>query len=291
MKISGFTIIRNAVLNDYPIVQAIKSILPIVDEMVVLVGNSEDDTKKLVESIGDPKIKIFESEWDNSLTKGGQVLAVETDKAFRLIDPESTWAFYIQADEMVHEKYYESIAKSCEKYKNNKEVQGLLFDYVHFYGSYKYIGDSRKWYQHEVRIIRNDKSISSYKDAQGFRIGKTKLNVKHSGAAVYHYGWVKTPQKMDQKIKNVSVYWAEGADEAVNNMPSEDHFNYEDFDSLSLFTGTHPLVMKEKIEAHNFDPVFDLKKKNFSRKDKLLYWIEKHFGRRLFTFRNYKVIR
>jgi len=37
MKISGFTIIRNAVMNDYPVLEAIQSILPVVDEMVVLV--------------------------------------------------------------------------------------------------------------------------------------------------------------------------------------------------------------------------------------------------------------
>lgn len=103
MKISGFTIIRNAVINDYPIVEAIRSILPVVDEMIILVGNSDDDTIGLMQSINDPKIKIHHSVWDASLRTGGSVLAVETNKAFQLIDPESDWAFYIQGDEAVHE--------------------------------------------------------------------------------------------------------------------------------------------------------------------------------------------
>ncbi|MFN3665039.1 MAG: glycosyltransferase family 2 protein, partial [Sediminibacterium sp.] len=73
MKISGFTIIRNAVINDYPIVEAIKSILPVVDEMIILVGNSDDDTLGLMQSIGDPKIKIHHSVWDPNLRSGGSV--------------------------------------------------------------------------------------------------------------------------------------------------------------------------------------------------------------------------
>ena len=108
MKISGFTIVRNAVLYDYPIVEAITSILPVVDEMIVLIGNSEDNTEELIRSIQSDKIKIHHSIWDENLKKGGVVLAIETDKAFQLISPESDWAFYIQADEVIHEKYHDN---------------------------------------------------------------------------------------------------------------------------------------------------------------------------------------
>src|SRR5688572_20166319 len=127
MTISGFTIIRNAIVNDYPIVEAITSILPIVDEMIVLVGDSSDATMELVKSIDSPKIRISESIWDSSLRKGGEVLAVETDKAFKLINPESTWAFYIQADEAVHENYLPAIREACIRYKDDPRVEGLLF--------------------------------------------------------------------------------------------------------------------------------------------------------------------
>src|SRR3954464_14246390 len=199
MKISGFTIIKNAIINDYPIAEAISSILPAVDEMIVLVGDSSDDTKKLVQSISSEKIKIYDSVWDSSLRKGGEVLAVETDKAFQLIDKESTWAFYIQADEVVHEKYLPAITEACKTHQDDLRVEGLLFNYLHFYGTYDYIGDSRSWYDKEIRIIRNDKKINAYKDAQGFRAGSRKLNVKAIDAEIFHYGWVKSPQQMKRK--------------------------------------------------------------------------------------------
>ena len=289
MKISGFTIIKNAVTNDYPIVEAIRSVLPVVDEMIVLVGDCTDDTVQLIESINDPKIKIHHSVWDKALRSGGNVLAVETNKAFHLIDPESTWAFYIQADEVIHEKYYATIKKGCEKYKDNNKVEGLLFKYVHFYGTYDYVGDSRKWYGHEVRIIRNDKKIQSFKDAQGFRVGERKLHVKPVEACVYHYGWVKSPEQMMRKHKNLKAFWSdEKGTEEFLKLP--DYFDFNEFDSLEKFAGTHPSVMQHRIQLKNWNLELDISKKKFSPKKRFLYWFEKKTGIRPFVFRNYKVI-
>lgn len=290
MKISGFTIIKNAVLNDYPIVEAITSILPVVDEMIVLVGDCEDDTEALIRAINNPKIKIHHSIWDKSLREGGRVLAVETDKAFNLIDTASDWAFYIQADEVVHEKYHEAILEGCRKYKDDKKVKGLLFKYLHFYGTFDYVGHTRKWYSHEVRIIRNDKSITAYRDAQGFRIGKAKLPVKPLDAFIYHYGWVKSPKQMKQKMKNVSRFWSPDTEEWRNYIKSEDVFNFDEFDSLQKFSGTHPNVMKQRVEDQYWKVDIDISKTNFSFKDKVLYFIEKRTGKRLFDFRNYRIV-
>jgi len=294
LKISGFTIIRNAVINDYPVVEAIMSILPVVDEMLVSVGKSDDDTLALIRSIPSGKIRIVESEWDLSLRAGGKVLAVETDKALRQISPDTDWAFYIQGDEVVHEKYHSAILESCERYADDLAVEGLIFDYLHFYGTYDYVGDSRKWYRREIRIIRNENKlsgpqISAFRDAQGFRKGHTKLNVKHSGAAVYHYGWVKSPAQMKTKMKNVSRFWNDDK-EWKKILQSEDFFNYEEFDSIKLFDGTHPAVMNDRIGKQTWKVQLDTSRKKFRLKDALLYWYEKKTGRRLFEFRNYRLI-
>lgn len=290
MKISGFTIIRNAVMNDYPIVEAIRSILPVVDEMIVLIGDSADDTIALIESIGDEKIKIHHSVWDMSLRSGGKVLAVETNKAFQLIDPSSDWAFYIQGDEVVHEQYHSAIKNACLAFKDDKKTEGLLFKYLHFYGTYDYVGDSRQWYDHEVRVIRNNKKIQAYKDAQGFRIGNEKLWVKPVDAYVYHYGWVKSPEQMMKKRKHVSQYWHDDT-EIASILADPDFWNYNDFDSLQRFTGTHPEVMQERIRQKNWQVTLDISKKKFSFKDKLLYHFEKLTGIRLFDFKNYRILK
>jgi hypothetical protein len=277
-------------VNDFPIVEAIKSILPVVDEMIVLIGDSTDATIALIESIGDPKIKIHHSVWDKNLRKGGVVLAVETDKAFQYIDASFDWAFYIQGDEVVHEKYHPAIIEACHKYKTDDAVQGLLFNYKHFFGTYDYVGDSRKWYAHEVRIIRNNKKITAYRDAQGFRIGKTKLPVAAINAAIYHYGWVKSPEQMRKKQKESSVFWHDDT-QMEKIISSPDYYDFSGFDSLEKFTDTHPIVMKERIIQKNWAIDLDISKKKFSLKNLILYYFEKWTGIRPFDFRNYKIIR
>ena len=290
MKITGVTIIKDAIKNDYPIVEAITSILPLVDEMLVSIGQSDDGTEDLIKSINSKKIKIFYSQWDLSLRKGGVVLAEETNKALMHVSNDTDWVFYIQGDEVLHEKYYENILTAAKKYFNNPKVLGLLFDFVHFYATYNYVGDSRRWYNKEVRIIRHNKNIQAYKDAQGFRLSNKKIEVKQIDACINHYGWVKSPTQMIAKQKNVSQFWNEDTDEWRNYLEIEDLYNFNDFDSLVKFTGTHPVVMEKRVKAQQWTLDIDISKKKFTLKEKLLYWFEKKTGVRLFDFKNYKKI-
>lgn len=240
MKVSGFTIARNVINYDYPIVESITSILPLCDEFVVAVGKSEDDTMRLMRMVSNEKFKIIETEWDDSLREGGRVLAIETDKAFAAVSPDSDWAFYLQADEVIHEKVHEKIREALHKYKDDPEVEGLLFNYLHFYGSFDYIGDSRRWYRKEIRVIKNNKIISSYKDAQGFRKNGAKLKVKEVDATVYHYGWVKTPAAQQAKQQSFHKMWHD--DEWMKkNIPETPEFDYSKIDSLQHFNGTPPV--------------------------------------------------
>lgn len=291
MKICGFTFVRNAVKYGYPVVESITSILPIVDEFIVSVGKCDDGTFQLIESIGSPKIKIVHSVWDDSLKEGGQVLAAETDKALAHIAAEYDWAFYLQADEVVHEKYFDIIIAAAIKYAANQNVEGLLFKYVHFYGSYDYTGDSRRWYNHEIRMIKNNGNIISYKDAQGFRTKQNKkLAVKRIDATIYHYGWVRHPQKHLEKLYNFYSLW-NGDQYNVPLLTDKDQFDFlNDADSLALFKDTHPAVMQKRIADQNWQASFDVRRKRFSAKDRLLYSIEKLTGKRLFEYRNYRVI-
>jgi len=290
MFVSGFTIAKNAIKYDYPIVEAINSILPICDEFVVAVGKSDDDTLNLIKSINSPKIRIIETIWDDSLRKGGRVLAVETNKAFSAISENSDWGFYIQADEIVHEKYLDSIYNSMKSNLNNKNVDGLLFDYKHFYGSYDYIGESYRWYRKEIRIIRNNKNIYSYLDAQGFRKNDNqKLSVKAANAEIYHYGWVKHPKHQQLKQEEFNKLWHD--DEWIKqNIKITDEFDYSEVDSLDVFKETHPSVMIERINKSNWKFEYDISKKNYSTKEKIKRFIEKVSGQRIGEYKNYILI-
>ena len=287
MKISGFTIVRNAIKFDYPVVESIRSVLPLCDEMIVAVGKSDDDTLQLIRAIQSPKIKIIETVWDERIRKGGKLLAVETDKAFAAIAPDSDWAFYIQADEVLHEKYIPALKEAMQNWKDDKRVEGLLFHYTHFYGSYDYVADSRKWYRKEIRVIRNDKKISSWLDAISFRKEGSKLNVKPVDAHIYHYGWVKPPAAQQEKQKSFHKMWHDDEWMKKHIAPSVE-FDYSDIDSLARFPGTHPDVMQERIRSKNWKVELDISLKKFSLKGRLLYLFEKITGWRIGEYRNYR---
>jgi hypothetical protein len=291
MKICGFTFVRNAVKYGYPVVESVSSILPIVDKFIISVGNCDDGTLQLIESIVSPKIKIVHSVWDETLREGGRVLAAETNKALEYVPPEYDWAFYLQADEVVHEKNLNTIVKAATKYADDKKVEGLLFKYVHFYSTYDYVGDSRRWYGHEIRLLKNNGNISSYRDAQGFRTKQNKkLGVKKIDAEIYHYGWVRHPHKQLEKLTNFYSLW-EGREYLPSVLTEKDQFDFlKDADSLALFKGTHPAVMQKRVAAQNWQADFDIRRKNFSPKDRLLYRIEKLTGKRLFDYKNYRIV-
>lgn len=288
MFVSGFTFIRNAVKLDYPVKEAILSILPLVDEMVVAVGNSEDTTRELIASLG-PKIKIIDTAWDDTLREGGKVLADETNKALEAVNPKADWCFYIQGDECVHEKYHPEIQSKLLQYKDDKHVDGLLFDYAHFYGSYDYLGDSRTWYRKEIRIIKNDNAITSYRDAQGFRKAGKKLQVKPIDAEIYHYGWVRHPKYQMAKLREANKLWHDD-DYIDKKFDASKDFDYSEIDSIKPFEGTHPAVMQKRISEMNWSFDKDPKAKTFGLKLKFLYGIEKLTGWRVGEYRNYKII-
>lgn len=287
MKVSGFTVIRNGILMGYPVIQSIKSLLPLVDEFVVGIGQSDDATKEMILALNDPKIRVFDSFWDTSKTKGGLVLSEKTNEA--LDQCKYDWCFYIQADEVLHETDLPMLWKTMERYEKDTRVQGLLFKYVHFYGSYETIATSRKWYRNEVRVVRRSSGIRSHNDAQGFRVNGEKPDVKPSGGRVFHYGWVKPPKAMGQKSKLLNRWW-----HGHKRDNEFDDFQYDRQYGLRRFEGTHPAVMHDLVKAQDwtFDPTRRLS--DWTLKDVNLWAsdvFERTFRHRIGEYKPYKLLK
>ncbi len=249
--ISGFSTVRNGIKLGYPLVESIRSVLPLVDEFIITVGKSEDNTLNVIKKIGDKKIKIIETEWDPRFTVKGRILAVQSNIA--LFQCRGDWAFYIQADEVFHNEDMEKIAGLCERYKHDDEVEGILFDYTHFFGNYNWYGDSYHWYRKEIRIIKNHRGIISWRSAQSFRADGKKIKVIDSGARIFHYGWVRPPEVMAEKRRqHDELHHGKGH---LKNIHQADYNYLSEMDTSCMkpFTGNHPAVMREKIEKYKTD--------------------------------------
>ncbi len=290
MTVSGFTFIRNGVTFGYQFLEAIRSILPICDEFIIAVGNSDDTTREAIIALGSEKIKIIDTVWDDSKREGGHVLADQTNIALYHITGD--WGFYIQGDEVIHEKYLPEIRAAMEANLNNKHIDGFLFNYRHFYGSYDYIATSRDWYRKEIRVIRNDKAIRSWRDAQGFRKnvnGKmVKLQVKQLEAYVNHYGWARPPKVMQSKNNYFRKLWHSDSEITETSVES---FDYSGIDVLEQFNDTHPAVMKGFIERTRWEFKPDLSIKRYSLKNRISNFVEGLTGWRMGEYKNYEIVK
>lgn len=252
MKVSGLTFCRNAVKYDYPVVESIRSILPIVDEFIVNVGRCEDGTLELIQSLEDPKIRIVESVWDESMRKDGLIYAQQTNIA--LAQCAGDWAFYIQADEVVHEDDLPRIQEAMRRHLGNPAVKGLLFRYLHFVADY---WSTNPWFYHKaVRIIRNNGEVESCGDAVGFHLKATRQYLQSgpkewiapSNGRMFHYGWVKDPKTMLAKVKEqIAVYHGATPPPHQAALYTQDTFEYEDYAVLKEFSGRHPAVMQARV--------------------------------------------
>ena len=238
MKVSAFTFIKNGQILGYPFLQSIQSILPIVDEFVINVGASEDETLDMIRSIQDKKIRIIQSKWNDGMHNRGYVYGQQ--KMIAQFNCTGDWAFYIEGDEVYHEEDLEKIHKSMELHLNNSKVEALVFDFKHFYGNANTILDSPGWYRKEARIIKN--SVRSYApDGLFWLVLESNKKgrypwAKHTGASCYHYGWVRSEDQMNLKSTKVQKYW--GGD------PVKIDYTQMDQSIIRPFQGTHPKIVE-----------------------------------------------
>jgi len=294
IKISGFSFVRNGIKLGYPVTESIKSILPVCDEFVITVGKGEDNTLEEIQAIGDPKVKIIETEWDESMFVKGAINAYQSNIA--LNECKGDWCFYVQADEVVHEKYLPGIKEKCERYLNNPEVEGLLFDYLHFWGSFDKYHTSRNWYRAEVRVVRNNIGVRSFQSAQGFRLDDRKLKVAKAGAYIYHYGWVRPPQTMKKKKIALDTLHHDKDWVEMHNPEPDKSFDYGNLKHLATFKDTHPRVMQDFINRTSKLIPIDKNSKEKHPHDKLairiLSWIERYILHyRIGEWKNYVLIK
>ena len=286
--LSGFTLVRNAVKLDFPIVPAIRSVLAVCDEVVVNVGKSEDETRDLVASVRDPRVRIIDTEWD--FTKKNLMLSIETQRAMDAC--RGSWGIYIQADEVLHETGARVLKDTVAAVDDDARVEGLLVQYLHFYGGFDRIATSRRWYRREVRCIRLGRDIRPYQGAQGFRVGPEyrKIRARVTAAKMFHYGWARPARAIKEKreISKTIYPWAK---EQVERELQRNYLEW--IPLLQPFTGAHPAAAREWVAARAHDPERVIGPRHFKPEHLRFYisdWIERLAGARVFEFRNYQVV-
>ena len=291
MKVSGFTFLRNGQRLGYPFVASIRSILPLVDEFVIALGPCDDETEKMLCDIGDPKIRIIPTTWNEKMrgdcSVGGFVYGQQ--KSIALFNCTGDWAFYLEADEVLHENDLPKIRAAMEKHLTDERVEALAFDYLHFYGNKNTIAWSPGWYRSEVRILRN--TIPAWSsEALFFNVveGHKKSRyprAAHTGATIFHYGWIRSEAQMNLKSASVQKYWD-------NSKPKPMDYAQIDSAALKLFSGSHPKVVQDWLPAaegiFQAEPNHQLTSRE--KKHRRMMKLEQWFGFQ-FSKKHYRLVR
>ncbi|HLX96158.1 MAG TPA: glycosyltransferase [Verrucomicrobiae bacterium] len=291
MKVSGFTFLRNGQKLGYPFVASLRSILPVVDEFIVALGPCDDETEKMLREIGDPKIRIIPTQWNERIRPDYSVkgFVFGQQKTIALFNCTGDWAFYLEADEVVHEDDLPKIRAAMEKHLGDERVEALAFDYLHFYGNANTYAWSPGWYRSEVRIIRNTIPVWSSESLFFNVVDSHKRSryprAAHTGTTIYHYGWVRHEAQMNLKAGATQKYWEDQPAAKVD---------YSKIDAAVLrpFAGTHPKVIQAWLpKAEGIfpaDPHHQLTARE--KKHRRLLWLEQTFGLR-FNKKHYRLIR
>ncbi len=318
MTISGFTFVRNATKLFIPVKESIASILPLVDEFVIALGEGDPDdhTEAEIQALNSDKIRIIRTTWESEKFPRNTIFAQQTDIAKEAC--KGDWLFYLQGDEALHEDYIPVLKKAFADYRDDHAVEGLLFHYKHFWGDFDHYNPSHAFYSREIRVIRNLPQIHSWKDAQSFRYhekpfhytfddyqkkeGTRKLNVAQVDAEIYHYGWVRPPELMGRKRKiSSSTYRGKEATESLF-AKQESTFDYGPLNKVARFKGTHPSSMQQWLQKLNWQDELQYSGKRRKkekpakyekRKYRWLSWVENHLlkGKRIGEFKNFRRIR
>lgn len=288
MKVSGFTFLRNGVLLGYPFIESLKSLLSVCDEVVVAVGQSQDDTLEQVLGIGDARIRVIETAWNEAMQDRGYVYAQQ--KMSAQFSCSGDWAFYLEGDEVIHEDDAPKIRAALERHLNNPEVEALAFDYHHFYGAPDKVARSPAWYRTAVRVMRN--TVRNYSpDGLFFVVMDQNRRGRYpraalAGVPIYHYGHVRKSAAMQEKINQVSRYW--------QHTPKQHDYGAIDPQTVHLFAGKHPAVvsawLEENAEQH-FVPDADHVLTRRERRHRWMMRLESLLGHADLTHKHYKLVR
>jgi len=242
MKVSGFTFVRNGVELTYPFIESIQSLLPLVDECIINVPQSTDDTLERIRAIDSDKLKIFESDWDDSLRTGGHILSLQSNRALERCSGD--WAIYLQADEVLHEDDYKGIRETMDNLRGNHRIDSISFRYLHFEGGYWQTNPFR--YRHQVRIIRPSAGIRSAGDACGFERKQGALRIHHSPYRIFHYGWARDPRDMVKKNRELERLYHDD-DYIRKKYDGLEEHAFRELEVCRPFKGDHPAVMQRLL--------------------------------------------
>lgn len=203
MKLAGATFIRNGITYDYCYRETIECLLEFCDHVFVVDAGSDDGTCEDIETITSPNLTLIKrpkQEWIATEGKGRTKLCYFTDIALKAADDAGyDYTFYLQCDEIVHERSYPYIREAI---KSN--TSGYLCERINLWGSpYTKLNVPQNRMPCSTQVVRLTQSEHrSYGDAESLAVPILNIDWVDK-ITMYHMGFVRRREVMKDKVINM----------------------------------------------------------------------------------------
>jgi len=249
--------LHRAVEFDYPYIEALQSVLPIADEVHVVVHPSGDGTEEQLGKLAwehRPKIHLHEWEWWQPARKE-KCLADATN--YGIEQCAGVWHLALQADEVVHESQLEALLALCRQ----DEYPWVEFERLNLYGTFDGYNTNRgRWPCSVVRLAKRDlyPHICSYDDAthlgipKGYDERETPRLDARGQVALWHYSYTRTGRAFVERQASMARLYGLNPDPVVEAHRAEERVDWWKTVPRAEFAplpSEHPQVMREWVEA------------------------------------------
>ena len=195
--LGGTMFVYNAISQDYCMDEAIQCLKEFTDEVILLDAGSTDGTAERLKLFEDKKTKVIllnNEEWHSQ--HGAEKLNYFTNKAFEHLTTE--YNFYLQADEILHEKSYKKVREVIEL-----GHEGYMVKRINLWGSpYTQLNVEHSRNPCSYEVIRLAKSYcKSVGDAESID-AQCVLDFVED-IRIYHMGFVRFRDIMKQKTIHI----------------------------------------------------------------------------------------
>jgi glycosyltransferase involved in cell wall biosynthesis len=210
-KVAAFMVVKNGYSLGYPFLEAIRCVLPFVDQFWVSDGYSQDGTLEYLQQLASnhPIVQVLQHAWPTNRPSGFAIGDVTNMLMDELREMPFAWLWYVQADELWRPE---------SAYAVRHRIYGTMGDsitvnFLHLQKNFQELQfpPGKESYRQAIRIVRNLPYIQAHRDAWTFEgcrdmVYARDATVVHANSTWWEHWAAKARSHADNLYQDLPFY-------------------------------------------------------------------------------------